>query len=141
MIYIKKITEIKIEKINSICPTALTSAAVVNPNATNQPNVAPVPDKPAGKLGFQYLITAKNWSLLFITRYKPTNIVWKTIAIKEMKIDLSKRGPSTDIIDILNATTEPAKSNPDKRPTRVPTDKVELIRSLIVFKMLSAFLA
>ena len=58
-----------------------------------------------------------------------------------MKIDLSKRGPSTDIIEILNANTEPAKSNPDKRPTRVPTDKVELIRSLIVFKMLSAFLA
>ena len=138
---LKKMTEIKIEKINSICPTALTSAAVVRPNATNQPNVAPVPDKPAGKLGFQYLITAKNWFLLLITRYKPTIIVWKTIAINEIKSDLSKRGASTDIMDILNVTTEAAKSNPDKRPTRVPTDKIELIRSLKVFKILSAFLA
>ena len=33
-------------------------------------------------------------------------------------------------MDILNVTTEAAKSNPDKRPTRVPTDKIELIRSL-----------
>ena len=44
--------DIKIEKINSICPTALTSAAVAKPKATNHPNVAPVPHNPAGKLGF-----------------------------------------------------------------------------------------
>ena len=55
---LKNSTDSKIENINSICPTALTSAAVVRPNATNQPNVAPVPHNPAGKLGFQYLMTA-----------------------------------------------------------------------------------
>ena len=57
---LKNIIEIKIENINSICPTALTSAAVVSPNATNQPKVAPVPHNPAGKLGLQNLITAKS---------------------------------------------------------------------------------
>ena len=60
-----KITnDIIIENINSICPTALTSAAVAIPNATNQQKVAPVPQIPAGKLGFQYLKTAKNCSFL-----------------------------------------------------------------------------
>lgn len=57
---LKIIIEIKTENINSVCPTALTSAAVARPKATNQPKVAPVPQMPAGKLGFQYLKTAKN---------------------------------------------------------------------------------
>ena len=72
---LKNKNEINIENINSICPTARTSAAVVNPNATNQPKVAPVPHNPAGKLGFQYLITANNSFLLTKKRYTPTNIV------------------------------------------------------------------
>ena len=58
------IIDIRIEKINSTCPTALTSAAVARPNAKNQPKVAPVPHIPAGKLGFQYLKTATNCSYL-----------------------------------------------------------------------------
>ena len=33
-----------------------------------------------------------------------------------MNIDLSKSGPSTEIIDILKVTTDAAKSRPDKRP-------------------------
>ena len=34
---LKIIIEIKTENINSVCPTALTSAAVARPKATNQP--------------------------------------------------------------------------------------------------------
>ena len=67
--------DIKIEKINSICPTALTSAAVAKPKATNHPNVAPVPHNPAGKLGFQNLKTALSWSFLKKSIYNPTIIV------------------------------------------------------------------
>ena len=71
-----KITnDIIIENINSICPTALTSAAVARPNAANQQKVAPVPQIPAGKLGFQYLNTAINSSLLKKNMYDPTIIV------------------------------------------------------------------
>ena len=63
------------------------------------------------------------------------------MAMKEIKSDLSKRGASTDIIDTLNATTEPANSKPDKRPTRVPIDIIDFKRSINVFETLSAFLA
>ena len=65
---LKKSTVKRIENINSICPTALTSAAVVRPNATNQPNVAPVPHNPAGRLGFQYLMTDRNSFLSLMKR-------------------------------------------------------------------------
>lgn len=63
------------------------------------------------------------------------------MAMKEIKSDLSKRGASTDIIDTLNATTEPANSKPDRRPTRVPIDMIDFNRSENVFETLSAFLA
>ena len=72
---LKNNNEIKIENINSICPTARTSAAVVNPNATNHPNVATGPHNPAGKLRFQYLMTAKKSFFFSTKRYIPTNIV------------------------------------------------------------------
>ena len=42
--------------------------------------------------------------------------------MKEMKIDLSKSGPSIEIIDILKVTTDAAKSRPDKRPIKVPSE-------------------
>ena len=42
-----------IENINSIWPTALTSAAVAKAKAKNHPAVAPLPQIPAGKDFFQ----------------------------------------------------------------------------------------
>ena len=138
---LKIITEIKIEKINSICPTALTSAAVAKPNATNHPKVAPVPNNPAGKLGFQNLNTALSCSLLKTNIYSPTIIVWKIIAINEINNDLSKSGPSTDIIDILNVTTDAARSSPDNSPINVPKDVIDLNKILIVSKKFFAFFA
>lgn len=138
---LKNNNEIKIENINSICPTARTSAAVVNPNATNHPKVAPVPHNPAGKLGFQYLMTAKNSFFLTTKRYIPTNIVWNTIAMNETNKDLSRRGPSIDIIDILKVTTEPASKRPDNNPINVPIEETDDIKSLTVSTMLSAFFA
>ena len=47
-----------------------------------------------------------------------------------MNIDLSKSGPSTEIIDILKVTTDAAKSRPDKRPIKVPIDVTDLNKSL-----------
>ena len=134
-------SDTKIENISSICPTALTSAAVARPNATNHPNVAPVPQIPAGKLGFQYLKTEKNCSFLKKNKYKPTNIVWNTIAKKEIYKDLSNNGASTEIIAILKVTTEAAKSNPDKSPIKVPIDIIELNKYLNVPNTVSAFFA
>ena len=58
-----------------------------------------------------------------------------------MNIDLSKSGPSTEIIDILKVTTDPAKSRPDKRPINVPIDVTDLNKSFIVCRKLSAFFA
>lgn len=57
-----------------------------------------------------------------------------------MNIDLSKSGPSTEIIDILKVTTDAAKSRPDKRPINVPIDVTDLNKSFIVSRKLSAFL-
>ena len=58
-----------------------------------------------------------------------------------MNIDLSKSGPSTEIIDILKVTTDAAKSRPDKRPINVPIDVTDLNKSFIVSGKLSAFFA
>ena len=135
------IIDIKIENINSVWPTALTSAAVARPKATNHPKVAPVPHIPAGKLGFQYLNTAKNWFFWKKNKYNPTITVWKIMAITDISKDLSKRGASTDIIDILNATTDAARRRPDKRPIKVPSEVIDLSKRVIASNKLSAFLA
>ena len=138
---LKIIIDIKTENINSVWPTALTSAAVARPKATNQPKVAPVPHMPAGKLGFQYLKTAKNCFFWKKKRYNPTIMVWKIMAITDISKDLSSRGASTDIIDILNATTDAAKRRPDKSPIKVPSERIDLNKRLSVSIKLSAFFA
>ena len=66
---------------------------------------------------------------------------WKIIAINEMNNDLSKRGPSIEIIDIRNVTTEAANNKPDNRPINVPKEDTEFNKSFIVSNILLAFLA
>ena len=61
--------------------------------------------------------------------------------MNETNNDLSRRGPSIEIIDILKVTTEPASKRPDNSPINVPIEETDDIRSLIVSIMLSAFLA
>ena len=63
------------------------------------------------------------------------------MAITDISKDLSKRGASTDIIDILNATTDAARRRPDKRPIKVPIEEIDLSKRVTVSKKLSAFLA
>jgi hypothetical protein len=63
------------------------------------------------------------------------------MAITDISNDLSKRGASTDIIDILNATTDAARRRPDKRPIKVPSEVIDLSKRVIASNKLSAFLA
>ena len=58
-----------------------------------------------------------------------------------MNNDLSKRGPSMEIIDIRNVTTEAANNKPDNRPINVPKEDTEFNKSFIVSNILLAFLA
>ena len=63
------------------------------------------------------------------------------MAITDINKDLSSRGASTDIIDILNATTDAAKRRPDKSPIKVPSERIDLNKRLSVSIKLSAFFA
>ena len=69
------------------------------------------------------------------------NLFVHIIAIKDIYIDLSNKGASTEIIAILNVTTDAAKSKPDRSPINVPKEIMELNKNLNVCKILSAFLA
>ena len=58
-----------------------------------------------------------------------------------MNNDLSKSGPSTEIMDILKVTTDAARSKPDESPINVPSDVTDLNNSFIVSRKVSAFFA
>ena len=52
--------------------------------------------------------------------------------MNETNKDLSRRGPSIEIIDILKVTTDPASKRPDNSPINVPIEETDDMRSLIV---------
>ena len=58
-----------------------------------------------------------------------------------MNNDLSKSGPSTEIMDILKVTTDAAKSKPDESQINVPSDVTYLNNNFIVSRKVSAFFA
>ena len=78
------IVELNDSEGHSLCAYNKAEIHVAKPKAKNHPKVAPVPQMPAGRLGFQYLKTAKSCSFLKKNIYEPTNIVWNTIAINEI---------------------------------------------------------
>ena len=63
------------------------------------------------------------------------------MAITDINKDLSRRGASTDIIDILKATTDAAKRRPDKSPIKVPSERIDLNNRFNVSIKLSDFFA